>query len=39
MMGIPDDYFMAIADDLKEEEAKAQIKELKKLWDWIKTPS
>ncbi len=30
-MDIPDDYFMAIADDLKDEEAQAKIKELRKL--------
>jgi len=30
-MDIPDDYFMAIADDLTDEEAQAKIKELKKL--------
>ncbi len=30
-MDIPDDYFMAIADDLTDKEAKAKIKELRKL--------
>jgi len=34
---IPDDYFMAIADDLTDEGAKAQIKELRKLCDSIIT--
>ena len=34
-MNIRDDYFMAIADDLTDEEAKAKIKELKKLCDLI----
>ena len=35
MARIRDDYFTAIADDLADEEAKAQIKELKKLCDSI----
>ena len=38
-MDIPDDYFMAIADDLTDEEAKAQIKELRKLCDSATEPS
>jgi hypothetical protein len=33
MTRIPDYYFMAIADDLTDDEAKAQIKELRKLCD------
>jgi hypothetical protein len=33
--GIPDKYFIAIADDLSDEEAKAQIKELQNLCDSI----
>jgi hypothetical protein len=37
MTRIPDYYFMAIADDLTDEEAKAQIMELKKLCDSIIT--
>jgi hypothetical protein len=37
--GIPDDYFMAIADDLSYDEAKAQIIELSKLCDSIITSS
>ena len=32
---IPDNYYTAIADDLTDEEAKAQIKELQKLCDSI----
>ena len=35
MTRIPDDCFMAIADDLPDEEAKAQIKELQKLCNSI----
>jgi len=35
MMGIPDDYFMAIADDLTDEEAQAKIMELRELCDSI----
>jgi hypothetical protein len=35
MMGIPDDYFMAIADDLSDDEAKEKIKELRKLCDSV----
>ncbi len=31
MARIPDKYYTAIADDLADEEAKAQIKELQKL--------
>ncbi len=31
MVMISDDYYAAIADDLTDEEAQAQIKELKKL--------
>jgi hypothetical protein len=38
-MDIPDDYFMAIADDLSDEEAKAKIWELRKLCDSIITSS
>ncbi len=34
-MDIPDDYFMAIADDLPDEETKAKIWELRKLFDSI----
>lgn len=34
-MDIPDDYFMAIADDLTDEEAKEKIKELRKLCDSV----
>ena len=34
-MDIPDDYFMAIADDLTDEEAKAKIKELRKFCDSV----
>jgi len=30
-MDIPDDYFMAIADDLTDEQAQEAIKELQKL--------
>jgi len=37
--GIPDDYFMAIADDLTDKEAKARIKELKNLCHSIIKPS
>ena len=39
MVDITDDYFMAIADDLSDEEAQSQIKELKKLCDSITEPS
>lgn len=39
LMGIPDDYFMAIADDLSDDEAKEKIIELRKLCDSIITPS
>ncbi|MEE8576064.1 MAG: hypothetical protein V3T31_02305 [candidate division Zixibacteria bacterium] len=39
MADIPDDYFMAIADDLTDDEAKAQIKELKKLCNSVIEPS
>ena len=35
MMGIPDDYSMAIADDLTDEEAQAKIMELRELCDSI----
>ena len=35
MAAIRDDYFTAIADDLTDEEAKAQIKELQKLCDSV----
>jgi len=31
LMGIPKNYFLAIADDLTDKEAKARIKQLKKL--------
>jgi len=34
-MGIPDDYYMALAEDLPDEEAKAKIAELRKLCDSI----
>jgi hypothetical protein len=34
-MGIPDDYFMALAEDLTDEEANAKIKELRRLCDSI----
>jgi hypothetical protein len=30
-VGIPDNYFRAIADELTDEEAQARIKELRKL--------
>ena len=33
--GIPDNYFLAIADDLTDEEAQAGIKELRKLCNSI----
>ena len=37
--GIPDDYFLAIADDLTDEEAQVRMKELRKLCNSvIKTP-
>ena len=39
MARIPEDYYTAIADDLTDEEAQAQIKELKKLCDSIVEPS
>ncbi|MHC4538487.1 MAG: hypothetical protein ACYTEK_07115 [Planctomycetota bacterium] len=39
LMGIPKDYFMAIADDLTDEEAQARIKQLKKLCDSVINPS
>ncbi len=39
MARIRDDYFTAIADDLTDEEAQAQIKELRKLCDSILEPS
>jgi hypothetical protein len=39
MARIPNDYYTAIADDLTDEEAKAQIKELRKLCDSITKPS
>jgi hypothetical protein len=35
MMGIPDDYFMAIADDPTDKEAKAKIMDLRKLCDSV----
>ena len=31
MADIPDEYYLAIADDLTDEEAQARIKELRKL--------
>lgn len=34
-MDIPDDYFMAIADDLTDEQAQAAIKELQKLFSTV----
>jgi len=36
---IPDDYFLAIADDLTDKEARARIKELRKLCESIIQPS
>ena len=39
MMGIPDDYYMALADDLTDDEAKAQIMDLRKLCDSTVEPS
>ncbi len=39
MARIPDNYYTAIADDLTDEEAQAQIKELRKLCDSIIKPS
>ena len=38
-MDIPDDYFMAIAVDLSDDEAKVKIRELRKLCNSIITPS
>jgi hypothetical protein len=38
-MDIPDDYFMAIADELSDDEAKATIRELRKLCDSVITAS
>jgi len=38
-MDIPDDYFISIADDLTEDEAKVKILELRKLCDSIISPS
>ena len=35
MAMIPDDYYTAIADDLTDKEAKAKIKELRKLCNSI----
>jgi hypothetical protein len=35
IMGIPDDYFMAIADDLSDDEAKVRIRELRKLCESV----
>jgi hypothetical protein len=35
-MDIDDDYYMAIADDLTDEQAQAAIKELQKLCDSTK---
>jgi hypothetical protein len=37
-MDIPDDYFMAIADELSDDEAKAKIMELRKLCDSVIIP-
>jgi hypothetical protein len=34
-MGIPKDYFMAIADDLTDDEAQVEIWELRKLCDSV----
>ena len=34
-MGIPQDYFMAIAEDPTDKEAKARIKQLRKLCNAI----
>ncbi len=39
MARIPNDYYTAIADDLTDEEAKAQIKELQKVCDSVIEPS
>jgi hypothetical protein len=39
MMGIPDDYYMALAEELSDQEAKAKIEELRKLCDVIIGPS
>jgi len=39
MARIPDNYYTAIADDLTDEEAQAQIQELRKLCDSIIEPS
>jgi len=37
--GIPDDYFIAIADDLTDEQVQAKIKELKNLCRLVINPS
>jgi hypothetical protein len=34
-MGIPKDYFMAIADDLTDDETQVEIWELRKLCDSV----
>jgi len=34
-VGIPDNYFRAIADELTDEEAQARIKELRKLYNSV----
>jgi hypothetical protein len=34
-VGIPDEYFLSIADDLTDDEAQVHIKELKKLCNSI----
>jgi hypothetical protein len=39
MASIPDNYYTAIADDLTDEEATAQIKELQKVCDSVIEPS
>ena len=39
MMGIPDDYYMDLAEDLSDKEAKTKIEELSKLCDSITDPS
>ena len=39
MAKIRDDYYTAIADDLTDEEAQTQIKELRRLCDSIVEPS
>ncbi len=38
-MDIPDDYFMAIADDLTDEEVQVKIEELRKLCNSVINPT